>query len=282
MIGPDRMDARQVFGQVAKRRTNWWPSSNVPLDQETAGAGGRGDPFPAPLGFHPGQAEWIKAYFFREVMPVLTPDRARHRASVPGVLGGRLRRRARGQGRVRPRFRRRDRAGAARAATGDPAARIYRKSVNFRVPVLHHARGMSAIRRHEGRGQLPVPVGPRGRGKRGRDEEAIVCAPRCAASCRRSSATRCGWRSPTAHRDHRSSSLAVGYAGEEDLYHVDGPVNLARLISVPGWARPGPQVPRHSPGCRRSCTMAETCSPQSARATSVHHPYQSFQPRSSF
>ncbi len=68
--------------------------------------------------------------------------------------------------------------------------------------------------------------------------------------------------------------------GEEDLYRVDGPVNLARLMSVPGWVdRPDLKFPAFHPGLpepvkRRNHIFATI----RERDLLFHHPYQSFQP----
>ena len=72
-----------------------------------------------------------------------------------------------------------------------------------------------------------------------------------AAALRRRGAPRGGGR--TSPVDDRSFLLQQFELDEQDLYHVDGPVNLVRLLSVLDRGRPaGPQVPGvRARGCRR-------------------------------
>jgi polyphosphate kinase len=74
--------------------------------------------------------------------------------------------------------------------------------------------------------------------------------------------------------------LAQFGLGPDDLYRVDGPVNLARLMSVPGWVdRADLKFPGFRPGLperlRRRNHIFETLR---ERDLLFHHPYQSFQP----
>ena len=68
--------------------------------------------------------------------------------------------------------------------------------------------------------------------------------------------------------------LAQFNLGEEDLYRVDGPVNLVRLINVPDWVdRPDLKFPAFRPGAAGAARAQgrdaqATCSAACARATS--------------
>lgn len=68
--------------------------------------------------------------------------------------------------------------------------------------------------------------------------------------------------------------------GEEDLYRVDGPVNLVRLMAVPEMLSRSdltfpPQLPSIPKALRHPETLFDTIAKRDAL---LHHPYQSFQP----
>jgi polyphosphate kinase len=67
---------------------------------------------------------------------------------------------------------------------------------------------------------------------------------------------------------------------DEDLYRVDGPVNLARVISVPDWVdRPDLKFPQFRPGLPQKLQQqGDMFSAIRERDVLLHHPYQSFQP----
>jgi polyphosphate kinase len=79
--------------------------------------------------------------------------------------------------------------------------------------------------------------------------------------------------------------LAQFNLGAEDLYRVDGPVNLARLISVPDWVnRPDLKFPAFRPSLpaqlERKAEMLNADVMAAVREGDVllYHPFQSFQP----
>ena len=67
---------------------------------------------------------------------------------------------------------------------------------------------------------------------------------------------------------------------EQDLYRVDGPVNLVRLINVPDWVdRPDLKFPAFVPGIPAGGRDGRTYSRSCAKGDMLlHHPFQSFQP----
>lgn len=67
---------------------------------------------------------------------------------------------------------------------------------------------------------------------------------------------------------------------DEDLYRVDGPVNLARVISVPDWVdRPDLKFPQFRPDLSpRLAQPGDMFGAIRARDVLLHHPFQSFQP----
>jgi polyphosphate kinase len=73
-IGPDRMRADQVFVQVAQETHAIVADQYQLLNRDILpGLAGHGVRFLRRSDFTPAQADWIKSYFLREVMPVLTP-----------------------------------------------------------------------------------------------------------------------------------------------------------------------------------------------------------------
>jgi polyphosphate kinase len=80
---------------------------------------------------------------------------------------------------------------------------------------------------------------------------------------------------------HISNFLLMQFKLDEtDLYRVEGPVNLARVISVPDWVdRPDLKFPQFRPGLPRHLDQLDDMF-GAIRAGDVllHHPYQSFQP----
>jgi polyphosphate kinase len=79
--------------------------------------------------------------------------------------------------------------------------------------------------------------------------------------------------------------LAQFNLGAEDLYRVDGPVNLARLISVPDWVnRPDLKFPAFRPSLpaqlERKAEMLNADVMAAVREGDIllYHPFQSFQP----
>lgn len=80
---------------------------------------------------------------------------------------------------------------------------------------------------------------------------------------------------------HVSEFLLIQFRlGEEDLYRVDGPVNLVRLIAVPEMlSRSDLTFPPQSPSIPKALRHPETLFDTIAKRDALlHHPYQSFQP----
>src|SRR5262249_52382425 len=73
-IGPEPMRPDEVFGQVVKETHQPVAAQYKLLNEEIRpGLANEGIRFLRRADFTAAQSEWIKAYFFREVMPVLTP-----------------------------------------------------------------------------------------------------------------------------------------------------------------------------------------------------------------
>jgi len=119
--GPDGMLPKQVFQQVSQRAhdlvAKQYKLLNEDLLERLAAQGIR---FLQHERWNREQKEWLRDYFFREVMPVLTPIGLDPAHPFPRLQNKSLSfcDRAFRQGRVRPQRQHGDRAGAACAAGG--------------------------------------------------------------------------------------------------------------------------------------------------------------------
>ncbi len=286
VIGPDQMDARQVFEQVAKEAHELVAIQYRLLNQEILpGLAAEGIRFLRRSDFTPAQADWIKAYFFREVMPVLTPIGLDTAHPFPRVLNKSLNFAVELEGkdafgrdsgiaivqapRVLPRVIRLPRdiseveydfvflssimhAHVAEMFAGMKVVDSYQFRVTRNSELFVDEEEVKDLRAAL-RGELPH----RQFGDEVRLEVADNCPPEITAYL-----------------------LSQFNLGEEDLYRVDGPVNLARLISVPdGVERPGLKFPAFRPGLPAQLHRSgDLFAAMREGDILLHHPYQSFQP----
>ncbi len=236
--------------------------------------------------FTPEQAAWIKDYFLREVMPVLTPIGLDPAHPFPRVLNKSLNFAVELQGkdafgrnsgiaivqapRVLPRVIRLPDGDRERPSTISCFSRRYctRTSASSSPACVSSTRYQFRVTRNSElfvdeeevkdlrtalRGGLPQ----RHFGDEVRLEVADNCPP------------------------HISDFLLAQFGLERaDLYRVEGPVNLVRLMSVPdGVDRPDLKFPCSRPAFRSWPHAGTTCS-QAMREGDIllHHPFQSFQP----
>ncbi len=286
VIGPDRMDARLVFGQVAKEAHELVAVQYQLLNQEILpGLAAEGIRFLRRSDFTPEQAEWIKAYFFREVMPLLTPIGLDTAHPFPRVLNKSLNFAIELEG--KDAFGRNSGIAIVQAPRVLPRVIRLPRDISdveyefvFLSSILHvHVAelfaGMKVVDSYQFRvtrnselfvdeeevkdlrtalrGELPH----RQFGDEVRLEVADNCPPQITEYL-----------------------LAQFNLGEEDLYRVDGPVNLVRLISVPdGVERPGLKFPAFRPGLPAQLHRSgDVFTAIREGDILLHHPYQSFQP----
>ncbi len=289
-IGPDRMRADHIFKQVAQEAHELMTAQYQLLNQEILpGLAAEGIRFLRRSDFSAAQSEWIKAYFFREVMPVLTPIGLDPSHPFPRVLNKSLNFAVELEGkdaygrnsgiaivqapRVLPRVIRLPRevseseydfvflssvlhAHVSELFAGMKVVDSYQFRVTRNSELFVDEEEVKDLRTAL-RGELPH--------RQFGDEVRLEVTDKC----------------PQQISDYL---LAQFNLGQEDLYRVDGPVNLARLISVPdGVERPDLKFPAFRPGP----------SPQIQRSADLfgairegdillHHPFQSFQPVISF
>ena len=285
-IGPDRMDADQVFRQVAKEVHELVAAQYQLLNQEILpGLTAQGIRFLQRSDFTPAQAEWIKAYFLREVMPVLTPIGLDPSHPFPRVLNKSLNFAVELEGkdafgrnsgiaivqapRMLPRVIRLPKEisvaeydfvllssilheHVAELFAGMKAANCYQFRVTRNSELFVDEEEVKDLRTAL-RGELPH----RQFGDEVRLEVAENCSPQI-----------------------MDYLLAQFNLGQEDLYRVDGPVNLVRLMNVPDWVeRPDLKFPRFRPGLPEQLErQGDIFSAIREGDILLYHPFQSFQP----
>ncbi|HXV11093.1 MAG TPA: polyphosphate kinase 1 [Burkholderiales bacterium] len=285
-IGPDRMPAAQVFAQVAKEAHDLVATQYGLLNQDILpGLANEGIRFLRRGDLTPAQADWVRAYFTREVMPVLTPIGLDPSHPFPRVLNKSLNFAVELEGkdafgrnsgiaivqapRVLPRVVRlpREIAGAeydyvflssilhehvGELFAGMKVVDCYQFRVTRNSELFVDEEEVKDLRTAL-RGELPH----RQFGDEVRLEIAENCSPQIA-----------------------DLLLAQFSLGEEDLYRVDGPVNLVRLMNVPdGVARPDLKYPMFRPGLpARLEGHTDMFAAIRDGDILLYHPFQSFQP----
>jgi len=284
-VGPDRMRADQVILQVAKEAHELVASQYRLLNQEILpGLEKEGIRFLRRSDFTAAQAEWIKAYFLREVMPVLTPIGLDPAHPFPRVLNKSLNFVVELEGkdafgrnsgiaivqapRVLPRVIRLPRdvavadhdfiflssilhAHVSELFSGMKVIDCYQFRVTRNSDLFVDEEEVTDLRAAL-RGELPH--------RHFGDEVRLEVAENC----------------PQQISDFL---LAQFKLGQDDLYRVEGPVNLARLISVPEWVdRPDLKFPHFTPGLPVQLEPGDMFSAMSEGDILLHQPFQSFQP----
>jgi len=285
-IYPDQLRADQVYKQVAGEARELVARQYALLNKEILpGLEQHGIRFLRRSEFTPQQADWMKGYFLREVMPVLTPIGLDPAHPFPRVLNKSLNFAVELEG--KDAFGRN--SGIAIVQAPRVLPRVIRLPQNvagaeydfvFLSSILHEHvgelfSGMKVLGCYQFRltrnselfvdeeeikdlraalrGELPH--------RHFGDEVRLEVADSCTQSI--------------------SNFLLMQFKLDEiDLYRVDGPVNLARVISVPDWVdRPDLKFPQFRPGLPQRLDQAgDLFGTIRARDILLHHPYQSFQP----
>ncbi len=285
-VFPDQLRADQVYKQVASEAHELVARQYELLNKEILpGLEQAGIRFLRRSEFTPMQAEWMKGYFLREVMPVLTPIGLDPAHPFPRVLNKSLNFAVELEGkdafgrnsgiaivqapRVLPRVIRlpQDVAGAeydlvflssilhehvSELFAGMKVLGCYQFRLTRNSDLFVDEEEVKDLRTAL-RGELPH--------RHFGDEVRLEVADNCS--------------------QHISSFLLMQFKLDEtDLYRVDGPVNLARVISVPDWVdRADLKFPQFRPGLpRRLEQVADIFEAIRNSDILLHHPYQSFQP----
>ncbi|HTD91409.1 MAG TPA: polyphosphate kinase 1, partial [Burkholderiales bacterium] len=291
-FGPDRLPVKQVYQQVA-REAHELVATQYRLFNEhiTPTLARKGIRFLQPSDFTPGQAAWTKDYFLREVMPVLTPIGLDPSHPFPRVLNKSLNFAVELEGK--------DAFGRNSGIAIVPAPRVLPRVIQLPAGVaqgagdfdfvllstiMHaHASEMFAGMKVVGSYQFRVT----------RNSELFVDEEEVKD-------LRAALRGELPHRQfgdevrleisancpQQICDFLMGQCklDPEDVYLVDGPVNLVRLMSVPDRVnRPDLKYPEFKAGLPKGLERAESLF-NAIRADDIllYHPFQSFQPVISF
>lgn len=285
-VYPDQLRADQVYRRVAQEAHELVARQYQLLNEEILpGLEREGIRFLRRSGLTPQQAEWTRGYFLREVMPVLTPIGLDPAHPFPRVLNKSLNFAVELEGkdafgrnsgiaivqapRVLPRVIRlpQDVAGAeydfvflssvlheyvGELFTGMKVLGCYQFRLTRNSDLFVDEEEVKDLRTAL-RGELPH--------RHFGDEVRLEVADSCPQQI--------------------SNFLLTQFKlDEEDLYRVDGPVNLARVISVPDWVdRPELKFQQFRQGLPQRLEQPDGMfAAVRARDVLLHHPYQSFQP----
>ena len=285
-IGPDQMRAEQVYQLVAREAHEMVARQYQLLNEEILpGMEREGIRFLRRSEFTPQQNEWIRSYFRREVMPVLTPIGLDPAHPFPRVLNKSLNFALELEGK--------DAFGRNSGIAIVQAPRVLPRVI--RLPqgvagVEYDFVFLSSVL-HEHVGELFSGMKVLGcyQFRLTRNSDLFVDEEEVKD-------LRTALRGELPHRhfgdevrlevadscpQHISEFLLRQFMlDEEDFYRVDGPVNLARVISVPDWVdRPDLKFAQFRPGfperLHPQCDIFEVIRDGDVL---LHHPYQSFQP----
>lgn len=285
-VGSDQMRAEQVYRQVAREAHEMVARQYQLLNEEILpGMEREGIRFLRRSEFTPQQNEWIRSYFKREVMPVLTPIGLDPAHPFPRVLNKSLNFAVELEGK--------DAFGRNSGIAIVQAPRVLPRVIRLPQSVAgveYDFVFLSSVL-HEHVGELFSGMKVLGcyQFRLTRNSELFVDEEEVKD-------LRTALRGELPHRhfgdevrlevaDSCSQSISQFLLrqfmlDDEDFYRVDGPVNLARVISVPDWVdRPDLKFPQFRPGLPErlhpQCDMFEVIR---GGDVLMHHPYQSFQP----
>ncbi len=285
-MGPDRMDAQQVFKQVAQEAHELVAAQYHLLNQEILpGLAAEGIRFLRRADFTPAQAEWIKAHFLQKVMPVLTPIGLDPSHPFPRVLNKSLNLAVELEGK--------DAFGRSSGIAIVQAPRVLPRVIRLPREISGAAYDFvflsSILHAHMAELFAGMKVVDSYQFRLTRNSELFVDEEEVKD-------LRAALRGELPHRQfgdevrleiadncpqHISEYLLAQFKlGQEDLYRVDGPVNLVRLINVPDEVeRPDLKFPAFRPGLPAQCQSAgDLFAAMREGDILLYHPFQSFQP----
>ena len=285
-MGPDRMDAQQVFKQVAQEAHELVAAQYHLLNQEILpGLAAEGIRFLRRADFTPAQAEWIKAHFLQKVMPVLTPIGLDPSHPFPRVLNKSLNLAVELEGK--------DAFGRSSGIAIVQAPRVLPRVIRLPREISGAAYDFvflsSILHAHMAELFAGMKVVDSYQFRLTRNSELFVDEEEVKD-------LRAALRGELPHRQfgdevrleiayncpqHISDYLLAQFKlGQEDLYRVDGPVNLVRLINVPDEVeRPDLKFPAFRPGLPAQCQSAgDLFAAMREGDILLYHPFQSFQP----
>jgi len=290
IVGADRVRADQVLGQVAREAHELIALQYRLLNEEVLpGLQKEGIRFLRRGEFSAAQSEWVKSHFFREVMPVLTPIGLDPAHPFPRVLNKSLNFAVELEG--KDAFGRN--SGIAIVQAPRVLPRVIRLPAEVAVAEYDFVFLSSIIHAHVSELFAGMTVVGSYQFRVTRNSELFVDEEEVKD-------LRTALRGELPHRQFGDEVrlevaddcpqqvsdflLAQFKLAQDDLYRVDGPVNLVRLIDVPTWVnRPDLKFPSFYPGlpdCLRQ--PGDMFSAIRKEDILLYHPFQSFQPVMAF
>jgi polyphosphate kinase len=291
-VGADRMPVKQVYLQVALEAHALVDAQYRLFKQDVTPALAReGIRFLQPSDFTPGQAAWVKDYFSREVMPVLTPIGLDPAHPFPRVLNKSLNFAVELEGK--------DAFGRNSGIAIVPAPRVLPRVIQLPAELAQSPSGhdfvllSTIMQAHVNELFQGMKVVGSYQFRLTRNSDLFVDEEEVKD-------LRAALRGELPHRQFGDEVrleiasntpqpicdlLAAQWKLDpEDVYRVDGPVNLVRLMSVPDMVnRVDLKFPPFTPGLPEHVANAATMFDAiQAGDVLLHHPFQSFQPVLSF
>lgn len=286
-IGPDGMSARQVFKRVAESAHRLVEHQYRLLNEEVLPLLAReGIHFLRRSSWNDAQREWIRAYFFRELMPVLTPIGLDPAHPFPRVLNKSLNFAVELAGR--------DAFGRTSGVAIVPAPRVLPRVIRLPPEVAGGEYGFvflsSILHAHVGELFAGMHVLGCYQFRVTRNSDLFVDEEEVKD-------LRAALQGELAHR-HFGDAVRLEVADNcsqamgdflleqfrltpDDLYRVSGPVNLVRLMAIPDQVdRADLKYKPFLPGLPRELSRKSADLFAAIRRSDVllHHPFQSFQP----
>jgi polyphosphate kinase len=283
-IGPDRMRPEEVFRRVAQEAHEIVAQQYQLLNREVLpGLAAAGVRFLRRADFTSAQTEWIRSYFTREVMPVLTPIGLDPAHPFPRVLNKSLNFAVELEG--KDAFGRSSGIAIVQAPRALP--RVLRLPADIACAEYDFVFLSSILHAHVNALFAGMQVGGCYQFRVTRNSELFVDEEEVKD-------LRAALRGELPHRQfgdevrlevadncpqHISDFLLAQFnLREEDLYRADGPVNLVRLMNVPdGVSRPDLKYPLFMPG-RPAGLEGDLFAATRAHDILLYHPFQSFRP----
>lgn len=286
-IGPDGMSARQVFKRVAESTHRLVEHQYRLLNEEVLPLLAReGIHFLRRSSWNDAQREWIRAYFFRELMPVLTPIGLDPAHPFPRVLNKSLNFAVELAGR--------DAFGRTSGVAIVPAPRVLPRVIRLPPEVAGSEYGFvflsSILHAHVGELFAGMHVLGCYQFRVTRNSDLFVDEEEVKD-------LRAALQGELAHR-HFGDAVRLEVADNcsqamgdflleqfrltpDDLYRVSGPVNLVRLMAIPDQVdRADLKYKPFLPGLPRELSRKSADLFAAIRRSDVllHHPFQLFQP----
>ena len=285
-VGPERMRPDEVFQHIAREARALVSDQYRLLNEDILpGLEKEGIRFLRRTDFTAAQAEWIRAYFFREVMPVLTPIGLDPAHPFPRVLNKSLNFAVELEG--KDAFGRS--SGIAIVQAPRVLPRVIRLPTEVAVAEYDFVFLSSVMHAHMGELCAGMKVVDSYQFRATRNSDLFVDEEEIKD-------LRDALRGELPHRQFGDEVrlevatncppqitnflLAQCNLGQNDLYWVDGPVNLVRLMNVPDLVdRPDLKFPRFTPGLPKALANGgDLFAAIRAGDILLYHPFQSFQP----